>query len=419
MCANPHTIREIMIAAEELNMIDSGEYVFFNIEIFGSIKKDPRPWMEVKESDERNEKAKKAYQALLTISTRKPDNEEYQKFSDDVKLLAKEKYNYTFEENEQISQFVSAFHDAVLLFANALNESISKDGENALVKPLNGTRLTTLMWGREFKGITGTVSIDENGDRLSDYSLLDMNPITYQFEIVANYFHKDGLKFMEGKTIHWAGGRSEAPADKPKCGFDGSLCPPEDSSTMFAMLSLVLGLVVIVMTIVSLITYRHYRLEAEISSMTWRITWNEVIPMPTANQIRNSIHSRAGSQIVSIFVSFSNKLKINFQSVYSDDLDRQIFIPIGSYKGNTCAIKKINVPINLNRALMMELKAMKDMQHDHLVRFYGAVIDSVPCLLTEYCPKGSLQDILENHEINLDMMFKLSLMHDIVKVSRQ
>ena len=98
--------------------------------------------------------------------------------------------------------------------------------------------------------------------------------------------------------------------------------------------------------------------------------------------------------------------------------DKQIFIPIGTYKGNTCAIKKINVPINLNRSLMMELKTMKDIQHDHLVRFYGAVIDSIPSILTEYCPKGSLQDILENHEINLDMMFKLSLMHDIVKVKQ-
>lgn len=64
---------------------------------------------------------------------------------------------------------------------------------------------------------------------------------------------------------------------------------------------------------------------------------------------------------------------------------------------------------------MMELKTMKDIQHDHLVKFYGAVIEDVPCLLTEYCPKGSLQDILENHEINLDWMFKLSLMHDLAK----
>ena len=32
-------------------------------------------------------------------------------------------------------------------------------------------------------GITGTVSIDENGDRNADYSLLDMNPKTHKFEV--------------------------------------------------------------------------------------------------------------------------------------------------------------------------------------------------------------------------------------------
>lgn len=32
-------------------------------------------------------------------------------------------------------------------------------------------------------GITGTVSIDENGDRNADYSLLDLNPKTGEFEV--------------------------------------------------------------------------------------------------------------------------------------------------------------------------------------------------------------------------------------------
>lgn len=83
------------------------------------------------------------------------------------------------------------------------------------------------------------------------------------------------------------------------------------------------------------------------------------------------------------------------------------------------AVKKINVSnLNLNRSLMLELKKMKDLQHEHLVRFYGACLDAPDsCLLTEFCPKGSLQDILENDQIKLDWMFKLSLMHDIVRVS--
>lgn len=32
-------------------------------------------------------------------------------------------------------------------------------------------------------GITGTVSIDSNGDRNADYSLLDMDPRTGKFEV--------------------------------------------------------------------------------------------------------------------------------------------------------------------------------------------------------------------------------------------
>lgn len=82
-------------------------------------------------------------------------------------------------------------------------------------------------------------------------------------------------------------------------------------------------------------------------------------------------------------------------------------------------MKKINVTgLNLNRSLMLELKQMKDLQHEHLVRFYGACLDPPnACLITEFCPRGSLQDILENEQIKLDDMFTMSLMHDLSKVS--
>lgn len=52
------------------------------------------------------------------------------------------------------------------------------------------------MRNTSFRGITGNVSIDSNGDRLSDYSLLDLNPETSQLEVVANYYHNSGLTFV-------------------------------------------------------------------------------------------------------------------------------------------------------------------------------------------------------------------------------
>ncbi|KTG02253.1 hypothetical protein cypCar_00004472, partial [Cyprinus carpio] len=59
---------------------------------------------------------------------------------------------------------------------------------------------------------------------------------------------------------------------------------------------------------------------------------------------------------------------------------------------------------------------MRDVHNEHLTRFIGACIDPPNiCIVTEYCPRGSLQDILENESITLDWMFKYSLVSDIVK----
>ena len=81
------------------------------------------------------------------------------------------------------------------------------------------------------------------------------------------------------------------------------------------------------------------------------------------------------------------------------------------------AIKRIKLQqFSLNRHLLIELKQIKELQHDNLVRFYGACLDPVyPMLVTEYCPRGSLQDILEEDEMKIDWNFKQSLMNDILK----
>lgn len=38
-------------------------------------------------------------------------------------------------------------------------------------------------------------------------------------------------------------------------------------------------------------------------------------------------------------------------------------------------------------------------------------------IVSDYCKRGSLQDVLENENINLDWMFKLSFSSDIVEVN--
>ena len=60
---------------------------------------------------------------------------------------------------------------------------------------------------------------------------------------------------------------------------------------------------------------------------------------------------------------------------------------------------------------------MKELSRDYLVRMFGCCFEDLDNrLITEYCSRGSLQDVLENDELQLDDMFKHSLLHDIVKV---
>ncbi|XP_055914128.1 atrial natriuretic peptide receptor 1 isoform X2 [Eupeodes corollae] len=408
MCADPKSIRQILLTADELNMIDSGEYVFINIELFSRVPHVlSQPWYDENDTDENNARARNAYTALLTVTPKQPDNEDYIRVSNEIKSIAAAKYNYTFRDNEPLSTFVTSFYDGVLLYAHALNESIRED-PSVLLRPINGTDMVRRMWNRSFPGITGNVTIDSNGDRISGYSLLDMNPVTGRFEIVAHFMY-NRLEFVEGKVIHWAADRLEPPPDKPECGYDGSLCP-DNSLPGYAILSTVLGFLVLIMIVFFVLGYRHYKSEAEINSMTWRVSIDDVLWHESGGRcFRGSFHS---------LVKQNSQMTLMSEDMGSLCGDRQIFIPVGTYKGCRVAIKRIDgMTENLSRSLMLELKRMKDLQHDHLVKFFGACLDPRRSfILTEYAPKGSLRDILEDdQQYQLDLMFKMSLMHDIIR----
>ncbi|XP_076366605.1 atrial natriuretic peptide receptor 1-like isoform X2 [Tachypleus tridentatus] len=403
MCASPNTVRDILLAAEELNMIDNGEYVFFSTELFTSKKENSIPWRRKEDTPERNERARKAYEALLIVTARKPETPEYAEFSRAVKEIAREKFGFDYGE-EEVNTYVTAFHEAVLLYVLALNETLEEGGSIT-----NGSVITQKMWNRTFEGITGNVSIDENGDRKADYSLLDMDPRTGIFQVVANYYGESGqFEFIPEKKIHWAGDRKEPPPDTPVCGFDGSKCPNNEVS-LYLVISAVLSVLLMVLCIFSIFIYRHFKLEAELASMTWKIKWEDI--MTTSSHEWKSLGSKKSLNRI------SNTSECSLYTFAQTVPTRQEFIKTGYYKGTVVAIKFINrTRIDITRPLLLELKTMKDLQHDHIVRFIGACIDPPHCcLVTEYCPKGSLQDILENDEIKLDWMFRYSLTHDLVK----
>lgn len=61
---------------------------------------------------------------------------------------------------------------------------------------------------------------------------------------------------------------------------------------------------------------------------------------------------------------------------------------------------------------------MKDMRHENVNPFLGFFHDcGVFAIVTEFCSRGSLEDLLLNNDVKLDWMFKSSLLLDLIKVN--
>uniref|UniRef100_A0A0N5ATB9 Guanylate cyclase n=1 Tax=Syphacia muris TaxID=451379 RepID=A0A0N5ATB9_9BILA len=264
LCASPDTVRRMMLAASELNMINSGTYVFINIDIStGSLTKTP--WIR---GDKDDDAARLAFRALKTISLRRDKLDEYKQFEKDVAVLAENKYEYSkhAKKNYSMNNFISAFYEAVYLYALALNETLE-----AHLDPRCGEDITSKMWNRSFAGITGNVSIDSNGDRLSDYSLLDYDPDKDEFVEVA-YYSGHEKKLTKAANLHWVNGH--APKDWPVCGWDGTLCPKPNY--LVIIIGTVIGFVFLAVGTTAVYFQRRYVLEKELAAMSWKIRWEDL-----------------------------------------------------------------------------------------------------------------------------------------------
>uniref|UniRef100_A0A8C4Q6K3 Guanylate cyclase n=1 Tax=Eptatretus burgeri TaxID=7764 RepID=A0A8C4Q6K3_EPTBU len=251
----------------------------------------------------------------------------------------------------------------------------------------------------------GPVPIDSNGDRETNFSLWDMtDPESGKFKVVANFDGaRDKIVFVPGVHIHWPKGFITL--DNPPCEFGFSEICSKGSSWTTQLLSVLFSLVMLVMFIIAYLIYRKMKVEQEFARMLWRIRWED-IHLRKLDKNRRTM----GSKI-------TLSLRSSYDSLVTMQDRRSTFVRTGYYKGNPVAIKKLaQERVEMTRQVLFELKHMRDVQNDHLTRFIGACIDPPNIsIVTEYCPRGSLQDILKNESIDLDWMFRYSLINDIVK----
>ncbi|XP_041667734.1 atrial natriuretic peptide receptor 2 [Cheilinus undulatus] len=377
---------------------DPENYAIFYLDVFAESLTDRKPWQN---SDSNWADPINVFKSVFVIAYRPPDNPEYKEFQ--RRLHAKALKDFGVQLEPSLMDYIAgSFYDGFVLYARALDETLAEGGAQN-----DGINITMRTQNRRFWGVTGLVATDHNNARNIDINLWAMtNQETGEYGLVAYYngTTKD-IIWSQTEKIHWPSGGP--PLDNPPCVF--STDDPSCNDGHLPVLGIVAvgsGLALIIFGISSFLIYRKLKLEKELAGMLWRIRWEDL-----QFESPNKYHKRAGSRLT------LSQRGSSYGSLITAHGKYQLFAKTGYFKGNLVAIKHVNKKrIELTRQVLLELKHMRDVQFNHLTRFIGACIDPPNiCIVTEYCPRGSLQDILENESINLDWMFRYSLINDIVK----
>ncbi|CAI9725727.1 atrial natriuretic peptide receptor 1-like [Octopus vulgaris] len=396
------TKRKFLLEAYNMGYID-GQYVFIDIVmfLFDGEYVGNHDW---KRMDGQDIIAKKAFEALLRVSLYIQYGEKWDEFEKNVKEVAQRKYNFTFGE-EKANYLIGTFYDSAILYGYALNETLESGGNIR-----NSTDVTRRMWNRNFTGITGEVVIDDNGDRESSFSILDMNPITGKFQVVGHYLaNKPYYEPVPDVKIHWPGNLLEPPPNEPRCGFlgDDPACIKRQGIPIYVYILLAVFGIGLLLMIVGFIVNRRNQEKKNMEAMGWRIDLSEIKFGTTKLRSGASVNF-CGSQIS----AQSSKSKI--ASIVSEN---QIFIQTAIYKGAPVAVKRLPFPdVVLSKPLIRELNEIRRTHHQNLVHFIGACIEKGAVLiLNEYCNKGSLHDLFANETVTLDQDLRISFIKDLVK----
>nr|XP_045603831.1 receptor-type guanylate cyclase Gyc76C-like isoform X2 [Procambarus clarkii] len=316
-------------------------------------------------------------------------------------------------------------YDSVQLYARAVSELYDAEkSNNVTVEEIarNGTKIKNHLKNITYKSILGfdmTMNINASSEgKYSVYYFSNCRNSNQDVQCskclykISDYYNENSSIMANAEKIHIL--------DEPKCGYDGLKCPNAGKGFQ-KHIAWVMGGLLIMCTFISTILYRNWKYEQEIVGLQWRINQVDLVL---------SNHTSAGSRVREAgLYSTSSSLtsRQSLVSAVSYDLHGQWYQNLGNYKGTMVCLKA--VPLNqkrpdLSRNTMKEMRNMREVKQDNVCAFIGAFVEhrklthgdhNKVTLVTEYCTRGSLLDILAMEDIKLDSLFISSLVHDLLR----
>uniref|UniRef100_I3K1E5 Guanylate cyclase n=1 Tax=Oreochromis niloticus TaxID=8128 RepID=I3K1E5_ORENI len=337
----------------------------------------------------RNNKLLRAYDAVLTITIDSPRVSFYEAYRE---AMERGEVASTLKP-QQVSPLFGTIYNSVIFMAHAVHR-VRESREW-----MSGGNLAQQSRNLAFQGFSHPIKTNGSGAALLEYLILDTDGISWELKPTHRIDMEIGMVRFLGKDIHFP--RGYGPKKDASCWFTpGVICSGGPSTRLYTVCHIDLCALDVSPPLFPLIRRRI----------------NQIRLVRGPNKILLTL-----ADVTFINPSLSNKVSLldKFSSLGMKSMsERSLASTISTQSPAT--YENSNVVIFEARPSIYELQCfclqMKDMRHENVNPFLGFFHDcGVFAIVTEFCSRGSLEDLLLNEDVKLDWMFKSSLLLDLIK----
>ncbi|XP_060230637.1 retinal guanylyl cyclase 2 [Meriones unguiculatus] len=391
--------------AHDLKMTD-GTYVFVPYDVLlYSLPYKHTPYQVLKN----NQKLREAYDAVLTITVESHEKTFYEAYTE---AAASGEIPKTLDSH-QVSPLFGTIYNSIYLIAQAMNNAMKENGWASAASLVRHSR------NMQFYGFNQVIRTDSNGNGISEYVILDTNGKEWELRGTYTVDMETELLRFRGIPIHFPGGRRTS-ADA-KCWFaEGKICQGgiDPSLVMMVFFALLIALLSI-NGFAYFIRRRINKIQLIKGPNRILLTLEDVTFVNPHFGSKRGSYASVSFQIISE-VQSGRSPRLSFSSgcltpatyensniaIYEGDWVWLKKFPSGDF-GDIKSIKSIASDV---------FEMMKDLRHENVNPLLGFFFDSgMFAIVSEFCSRRSLEDILTNDDIKLDWMFKSSLLLDLIK----
>ncbi|XP_015598426.1 receptor-type guanylate cyclase Gyc76C isoform X2 [Cephus cinctus] len=414
---------DMMNSMQNQRLLDNGEYMVIHVDMMTYSPREAQKYLwkpehfdHLKNCLEPKDFLKRARSLMVVVST--PPTQNYEEFTKKVReYSSREPFNFVIPEllrkyEKYVSIHAAYLYDSVKLYARALDQLLRDQPDHSLEEiASNGSQIIdTIIKNHTYQSVSGaTIRLDKFGDSEGNFSVLALKKDSFRMEnFSCDYQMKPVGQFQQGETLvyrpseamDWPG--KNKPEAEPGCGFLNEHCPKDDTHLRSIVAAGILAVLLFCAAVITMSIYRRWKIEQEIEGLLWKIDPTQIHGYP---HLDNKMSS-------------PSKLSLVSAMSYESRCGGQVFAQTGHYHGVVVRIKelKFSKKKDISRDVMKEMRILREIRHGNLNSFIGACVEPMRILLiTDYCAKGSLYDIIENEDIKLDDMFIASLVHDLIK----